>query len=112
MRVRRLKWQDMPALNVHGAFIRRTNLSNANLRRADLSKADATGASFRQADFADARMAGTILRGADLTGALNLTEEQLASAVIDEDTMLPAYIDRAKVLALIASKSQSNARSF
>ena len=83
-----------PALNVRGAFIRRTDLSNASLRGADLSQADASGAAFRNSDFSGARLAGTILRGADLTGATNLTIEQLSSAVIDKRTLLPSYIDR------------------
>lgn len=89
--------RSVPVLDVRGAFIRRTDLSDTNLRGADLSRADASGALFRNADFAGARLVGTILRGADLTGALNLTEDQLASAVIDEKTRLPIYIDRNKL---------------
>lgn len=84
-------------LDLHGAFIRRTDLSGANLTRANLSGADCTGASFRGADFRGANLKGTILRGADLTGAKNLTWEQLAEAVIDETTVLPSYLrDRAE----------------
>jgi hypothetical protein len=82
-----------PKLDIHGAFVRRANLSRASLRSANLSAADATGASFRGADFAGANLHGTILRGADLRDARNLTVEQLASAVIDESTILPDYID-------------------
>ncbi|GJE17635.1 pentapeptide repeat-containing protein [Methylobacterium marchantiae] len=92
-----------PALDVHGAFIRRTNLDGANLQGADLSRADASGAFFRNADFKGARLVGTILKGADLTGAVNLTERQLASAVLDEQTRLPAYIDRTKLFTRTAS---------
>ena len=87
-----------PALDLRGAFVRRTDLSGANLRGADLSNADATGASFRNADFQDARLVGTILRAADLTGARNLTVDQLAAAIVDDETRLPAHIDRAKLL--------------
>ncbi|WP_375465037.1 pentapeptide repeat-containing protein [uncultured Methylobacterium sp.] len=87
----------VPVLDVHGAFIPRTNWSGTKLRRADLSRADASGAQFRDADFLGARLVGTILRGADLTGALNLTVEQLAHAIIDESTQLPASIDRERV---------------
>lgn len=112
MTARQNRVREVPALNVHGAFIRRTNLSNANLQGADLSQADASGASFKHADFKGARLAGTILRGADLTGAVNLTEEQLASAIIDEHTVLPTYIDQAKLLNVNASsQSKSDARS-
>ena len=83
-----------PILNLEGAFIRRTDLSDADLSGANLSRVDASGALFRNSDFRGARLVGTILRGADLTGARNLTLAQLAEAVIDDETRLPAYIDR------------------
>jgi uncharacterized protein YjbI with pentapeptide repeats len=81
-------------LDLHGAFVRRIDLSGASLRGANMSGADATNAIFRGADFAGARLDGTILKGADLSGVRNLTAEQLAHAVIDDHTVLPAYIDR------------------
>jgi uncharacterized protein YjbI with pentapeptide repeats len=84
-------------LDIHGAFVRRTNLNEASLRGANLSKADATNASFRGADFAGASLKGTLLGGADLTGAKNLTVEQLSEAYIDEATILPDYIDPSKI---------------
>ena len=65
------------ALDLHGAFIRRTDLSNASLVGANPSYADCGNA---------------IFRGADLTDVRNLTREQLAEAVIDENTKLPAYL--------------------
>ena len=95
----------VPPIDVRGAFIRRTDFSGASLRRADLSHADATGALFRDADFEGARLIGTILRGADLTGAKNVTEEQLADAVIDSETRLPSYIDWTRINAAARSNS-------
>ena len=92
-----------PTLDIHGAFVRRTNLSGASLRGANMSGADATGAVFRGVDFKDARLRGTILRGADLEGAKNLTLEQLAEAIVDDDTILPLYIDRARLRELVSS---------
>lgn len=89
--------RDRPILNLRGAFIRRTDLSRADLRGAELSGADASNARFTRSNFQGARLFGTILRGADLSGAKNLTVEQLASAVIDERTVLPDYIDRARL---------------
>jgi len=86
------------SLDIHGAFVRRTDLSGASLRNANMAGADATNAIFRNADFAGAILSGTILRGADLTGARNLSLEQLSDAIIDEHTILPGYIDRAKLL--------------
>jgi len=91
-------------LDLHGAFVRRTNLSGASLRGANMTKVDATNAVFRGADFEGALLNGAILRGADLTGAKNLTLQQLSSAIIDDHTMLPAYIDREKLSLLTMEK--------
>ena len=86
--------EEKPAikLDIHGAFIRRTDLRNTNLERADLSGADAQNALFCRANFKNAKLAGTNLKGADLTGAKNLTVEQLGQAIVDKTTILPDYI--------------------
>ena len=81
-------------LDIHGAFVRRTDLSGASLCGANMAGADATNAIFRNADFDGAILRGTILRGADLSGAKNLTIEQIAESIIDDRTILPNYIDR------------------
>ena len=91
-------------LDLHGAFVRRTDLSGASLRGANMRRIDATNANFRGADFEGALLDGAILRGADLTGAKNLTLEQLSSAVIDSGTILPSYIDRKKLRLSPAEK--------
>jgi uncharacterized protein YjbI with pentapeptide repeats len=91
-------------LDLHGAFVRRTDLSGASLRGANMTGTDATNAIFRDADFKGAVLNGTILRGADLGGARNLTIEQLSRAVIDDRTILPAYIDRKELDASSSSK--------
>jgi uncharacterized protein YjbI with pentapeptide repeats len=93
-------------LDIHGAFVRRTDLSGASLRGANMAGADATNAILRGADFSNAVLRGTILRGADLTDAKNLTIDQLSEAIIDDDTLLPSYIDRAKLRALVHSVSE------
>lgn len=84
-------------LDIHGAFVRRTDLSGASLRDANMAGADATNAILRDVDFEGACLRGTVLRGADLTGAKNLTIGQLSEAIIDDRTILPNYIDRAKL---------------
>jgi uncharacterized protein YjbI with pentapeptide repeats len=76
-------------LDVRGAYLRRTDLSHAKLVRADLSRADFSNSILRDADFKDAILEGTILRGADLTGAKNLTKDQLRKAILDPKTKLP-----------------------
>ena len=91
-------------LDLHGAFVRRTDLSGASLRGANMAKVDATNAVFRGADFKGALLDGAILKGADLTGAKNLTLEQLSSAIIDDQTALPTYIDREKLQLLTMEK--------
>ncbi|BBU61537.1 hypothetical protein MSC49_14720 [Methylosinus sp. C49] len=77
-------------IDLAGAFIRRTDLSNANLEGADLSRADCANAIFRGANMKDAVLDGTVLKGADLTGARNLTKAQIARAIVDERTILPS----------------------
>ena len=79
-------------VDLHGAFLRRTDLSRANLTRANLSGADFSFAVLRGANLKDADLRGTILRGADLSEVRNLTREQLAEAVIDTETKLPHYL--------------------
>ena len=76
-------------LDVRGAYLRRTDLSHAKLERANLSRADFSNAILRDADFKNAILEGTILRGADLTGARNLTKDQLQKAILDPKTRLP-----------------------
>lgn len=93
-------------LDLHGAFIRRTDLSGANLSNANLSNADCTGVNFRGANFRGTILKGTILRGADLTDARNLTPEQLAEALVDDTTLLPAHLLR-KPATLSATETDS-----
>jgi uncharacterized protein YjbI with pentapeptide repeats len=76
-------------LDVRGAFLRRTDLSNASLKGANLTDADFTNAILRGADLQDALLDGTVLKGADLVGARNLTLSQLRKAILDERTKLP-----------------------
>jgi uncharacterized protein YjbI with pentapeptide repeats len=92
------------ALDLHGAFVRRTDLSGASLRGANMTRVDTANAVFRGAYFEGALLDGAILRGADLTGAKNLTLEQLSSAIIDDQTAPPTYIDREKLHRLTMEK--------
>jgi uncharacterized protein YjbI with pentapeptide repeats len=92
------------ALDLHGAFVRRTDLSGASLRGANMTRVDTANAVFRGAYFEGALLDGAILRSADLTGAKNLTLEQLSSAIIDDQTAPPTYIDREKLHRLTMEK--------
>ena len=94
--------ENLPPLDLRGAFLRRTSLSGAVLKNAEFAGADFKNARFVGSDFEGANLTGTNLVGADLTGAKNLTVDQLRDAVIDETTILPDYIDRATLVAAAA----------
>jgi uncharacterized protein YjbI with pentapeptide repeats len=79
-------------LDIHGAYLRRTDLSNADHEGANLSGANLTNAILRGANLKNAIMKGTILRGADLTDAKNLTRGQIETAIINDRTRLPALV--------------------
>lgn len=95
-------------LDLHGAFLRRTDLSHASLVGANFRGADFSYAIFRGADFKDADLDGTILNGADLTDAKNLTVAQLRAAVVDAATKLPAPLSLADILGTAASTDHPN----
>ena len=65
-----------------------TNLSGAKLCSADLEWAFLAGANLTDAD-----LTGTNLKRADLTDVVGLTKEQVDSAVTDEWTTLPDYLE-------------------
>lgn len=88
-----------------GADLRGANLSSANLRNADLGAADLTGADLTGANLVGADLNGAHLNGANVNGAdlsyanlrftdlgdvNGLTEKQLATVTINEDTVLPS----------------------
>jgi hypothetical protein len=91
-----------------GASLGRANLSDASLWQADLEgaylwKANLEGANLtevnlEQANLEDANLKGanldhTNLVNADLRKAVGLTHAQLSSAICDETTQLPDYIE-------------------
>ena len=79
-------------IDLHGAFLRRVDVSHGDLEDANLADADLSEAKLRGVNFNNANLKGTILRGADLREARNLTREQLSEAVIDDGTRLPDYL--------------------
>jgi uncharacterized protein YjbI with pentapeptide repeats len=80
--------------NLEGAVLRAAHLERAALRRAHLARTDLTGAHLEGADLEGADLTGALLNdthleGADLTGAVHLTREQMAGAILDDMTRLP-----------------------
>ena len=72
--------EDTQCINLHEG--KGWDLSNMNLAHGD----------FLKENFADANLNQANLKGADLTTAMNITCDQLASAIIDKNTRLPDYI--------------------
>ena len=79
---------DMQGANLASADLQGSNLANANLQYANLANTD-----LREGEFNDSNFSNSKLQGADLRGAINLTREQIASAVIDGNTKLPDYLE-------------------
>ena len=92
-----LSGADLRGANLSGANLSRANLSGADLRDANLSGAglfgaNLTGAKLNSSDLRNAKLINANLdsaniknanlSGTNLTNALNLTEEQVKSAVI------------------------------
>jgi Pentapeptide repeats (8 copies) len=90
-----------------GAFLGRANLTDASLWKADLEgaylwKANLAGANLTEANLEQANLDGSNLKGAnlqktnlvntDLRKVVGLTNKQLSTAIYDETTQLPDYL--------------------
>jgi uncharacterized protein YjbI with pentapeptide repeats len=78
--------------------MRFTLLRWADLRNAGLEEADLRGAVFVKTILKGAELIDANLCGADLTSAIGLTSEQVAEAIIDNETKLPDYISKDALL--------------
>ncbi len=76
--------QDLREANLRLAKLKDANLQGANLQGANLHGADLQGA-----DLHGANLRGANLHGANLRGVMNLTKEQVVSALTDKSTQLP-----------------------
>lgn len=77
-----------------GARLAGAGLRGATLRGALLIAADLSGADLRDADMTGADLRDADLSGADLTGALFLTQPQIAAAKGGSGTRLPGGLSR------------------
>ncbi|MFI6161628.1 pentapeptide repeat-containing protein [Micromonospora haikouensis] len=82
-----------------GAQLDRADLRQAFLYAADLTDAEVQSADLRDARLLNANLLRTDLRGADLSTALDLTNDMLACAYVDDRTQLPPNIKRPPPLA-------------
>ena len=100
---------DLEAANLSNAYLKGVCFIHTNLKNAQLP-----GTKLHRANLLMANMKGTLLKrqyftvthgkrpnkiyidGADLSKAIGLSPEQIESAVIDETTKLPTYVDAMK----------------
>jgi uncharacterized protein YjbI with pentapeptide repeats len=90
--------------NVRDVTAREANFTGSRLDHCDFSKSILAGSTFfrsemtscifrgadlQRCDFQEVRMRGVDFRGANLEGTVGLTREQIAEAIIDEETRLP-----------------------
>jgi len=87
-----LQQADLHDANLERADLSGARMSVADLMRANLRGADLRGADLWMSDMKDALLDGADLRGADLSEVTNLTSAQLAVAITDETTKLPAGV--------------------
>jgi hypothetical protein len=97
---------NLVAADLNGSNFTHTNLTHANLQEANLQDATLSGADLTGArlDTADLRHAN--LRGANLTGAVGLTQAQIGSACLDEQTKLPPDLSRPAPCAVKTTKQK------
>jgi len=118
-----LSGADLSRANLSGAILSGAILSGANLFEADLSRAILSGANLRGTDLSGANLNGAhlieatlsganlfvaTLRGAVLRGAKNLTREQIESAIINEETQLPDYLQAETVTGGAKAKEKGS----
>lgn len=107
LRKTNLSGADLTGADLSGVFLLEANLSGAIFWRADLSRGNFTGvslsgaflletnlpgANFLEANLWRADLRGADLRGANLSGALNLTQEQLEGAYGNRITEIPRHL--------------------
>jgi hypothetical protein len=95
----RLQGADLRGAQLQGAHLSRAQLQEAYLSKARLQGADLRGAQLQKADLGEAQLQKAYLleaqlQGTDLTAVANLTQDQLNTACIDENTKLPEGLTR------------------
>lgn len=84
---------DLSFARLDNANLRGAALEDANLNLASLRNAQLQGANFDRANLFGANLTGANLEGADLSTATGLNQTQIASAIINEETLLPWETD-------------------
>lgn len=87
-----LRKADLRGADLSFSYLMRADLAGANLEGADLSGSVIIEANLIEANLEDADLTDAYLHGTDLSKVLNLTADQIESAFIDRETMLPEYL--------------------
>ena len=98
LRETKLRNIDFTGANLEDVRFDRSNLrwgvlANAELRGANFTGANLQSADLKGADLNHVNFTATDLTGADLAGARCVTRMQLAPAIVDDQTKLPAFQD-------------------
>ena len=80
---------DLREAQMEGAVLRGAQMDGADLSRAQMEGADLRDAQMRSVKWAGASIGASQVHAADLTGAIGLTQDQLASVIGNTDTKLP-----------------------
>lgn len=93
-----LTMSNLVGANLRKGILRGASLAFANLTDCDLTGADLTGANlnkavFQNANLSMARLQATNMRGANFDRARNLTWHDLLDGRINEQTVIPKYLD-------------------
>jgi Pentapeptide repeats (8 copies) len=78
--------------NLSHSNLSHSNLSHSNLNGANLSRANLNGANLNGANLSKCNLSRANLNGANLLATENFTQQQLNSAIYDEETKLPDHL--------------------
>jgi uncharacterized protein YjbI with pentapeptide repeats len=82
--------------DLSGANLRHSKMSTGDLSDSNLSKADLRDVNWGNVSLNGANLAGADLRGTDLRNVDGLTLTQIESAITDDKTKLPPYLEAQK----------------
>jgi len=105
----RLTVTDLTNANLKEVHFEGAMLSHTRLDSADLSGAFFSGATVDVASFEGANLLGTHFEGVDLRNATGLTWQQIKEAHIDEETKLPAQLEKHRHVKKLSGASRNRA---
>ncbi|MFP5274020.1 pentapeptide repeat-containing protein [Coleofasciculus sp.] len=94
LREANLKRTNFGGANLYQAVLFQANLERANLKGANLQEANFRETNLQGADFGNANLNEANLQGADIGGSINLTLQQIKSAIVDDETRLLYGLER------------------